>query len=310
MSPVTQPAAEDANPVAQDANLTPQDANAIAQDASPSLADAAGPGAIGQPAPSSDSAAGPAVAAVAAAKPAEAPPLALGDDLVADWLHAHPDFFDRHADVLSEVTLRHPHGGRAISLVERQVLVLRERNKALESKMAELIRIGQENDAIGGRLQQLTEDLLRAGHPAKLPALLVEGLLNGFALSQVAIRLWGIDGVEAPFCAEVSPEIRRRIDELAKPYCGPNSFPEAAAWLPGGGEQTASMAMLALRRVDAGAIRDAQGVAQPLTGSLGDAFGILVLGSDDAARFQAGMGTAFLERIAEIDVPDNPVLPG
>ena len=60
------------------------------------------------------------------------------------------------------------------------------------------------------------------------------------------------------------------------------------------------MAMLALRRVDAGAMRDAQGLAQPLTGSLGDAFGILVLGSDDAARFQAGMGTAFLERIAEI----------
>ena len=73
----------------------------------------------------------------------------LDDEQVADWLHAHPDFFDRHADVLSEVKLRHPHGGRAISLVERQVLVLRERNKALESRMAELIRIGQENDGIG-----------------------------------------------------------------------------------------------------------------------------------------------------------------
>ncbi len=220
--------------------------------------------------------------------------------MVADWLHAHPDFFERHADVLSEVKLRQPHGGRAISLVERQVLVLRERNKALESRMAELIRIGQENDGIGRRLQQLTEDLLQATDAARLPSLLVEGLLHGFAVPQVAVRLWGIDGLDAPFGEEVSPEIRRRIDELDKPYCGPNSYPEAAAWLPAGGEQTASMAMLALRRTGTrGPGPDAQG-PQPLVATRGDAFGLVVLGSDDAARFQAGMGTAFLERIAEI----------
>ena len=75
--------------------------------------------------------------------PVEDQPVAMDDMQVADWLLENPAFFDQHADLLSEVRIRHPHGGRAISLVERQVLVLRERNRALETRMAELIRIGQ-----------------------------------------------------------------------------------------------------------------------------------------------------------------------
>lgn len=214
-------------------------------------------------------------------------PAALNDALVADWLHGHPGFFDQHADLLAEVKIRHPHGGRTISLVERQVLVLRERNKALESKMGELIRIGQENDGIGTRLQQLTRDLLRTRDRAQLPAVLVDGLQSGFGVPQVAIRLWGIEGVDAPYGEDISAETRRRADEMTQPYCGPNSHPEAAAWLPGAGEQTASLAMLALR-------------VEGHAGANPDTFGLLVLGSSDAARFQAGMGTAFLARIAEI----------
>ncbi len=229
--------------------------------------------------------------AIAAAATGDGPPAGLTDDQVADWLCGQPDFFDRHADLLSEVRIRHPHGGRAISLVERQVLVLRERNKALETRMAELIRIGQENDAIGTRLQQLTQDLLRTSDQSRLPAVLLEGLLTGFAVPQVAIRLWGIEGLEAPFGDDVSTEIRRRIDELTKPYCGPNSHPEAAGWLPGAGDETQSMAMLALRIIPEPGQATVAGAG---------AFGLLVLGSPDAARFQAGMGTAFLERIAEI----------
>ena len=212
---------------------------------------------------------------------------AIDDGVVADWLHGHPEFFEQHADLLAEVRIRHRHGGRAISLVERQVIVLRERNKALESKMAELIRIGQDNDGIGTRLQQLTRDLLRAVDPAQLPAILIDGLQDGFAVPQVAIRLWGIDGLGAPFTDQVSEPARRRADEMTQPYCGPNSHPEAAGWLPGGGADTASIALLAL-----------QVAGQP--GAIPAAFGLLVLGSPDAARFQAGMGTAFLSRIGEI----------
>ena len=218
----------------------------------------------------------------------------LDDDQVADWLHAHPDFFDRHADLLADVRLRHPHGGRAVSLVERQVLVLRERNKALESRLAELIRIGQDNDVIVNRLQQLTGSLLRVADPASLPGIVAQELRERFAVPQVAVRLWGVTAGTARFGAEVSAGMRRMVEEMAQPYCGPASHPEAIGWLAetatdaaGSGEaaQTGSLALLPLRlEVD----------GRPQT------FGLLALGSPDAARFQAGMGTAFLAGIGEV----------
>ncbi|MGE0316041.1 MAG: DUF484 family protein [Lautropia sp.] len=208
---------------------------------------------------------------------------AIDDQVVADWLAANPAFFDQHADLLAEVRIRHPHGGQAISLVERQVAVLRQKNKALEAKMADLIRIGQENDAIGARLQFLTRELLRASDRASLPEVLLAGLRDGFSVPQIAIRLWNVVALPAPWSEPVDADTRRRIDDLALPYCGPNSNFAVARWLDGAGADTASIAQLPLR-----------------VGARRETFGVLVLGSADAGRFQAGMGTAFLERIAEI----------
>ena len=71
-------------------------------------------------------------------------------------------------------------------------------------------------------------------------------------------------------------------NSIKQPYCGPNADFMAAAWLPEGGSTTRSIALLPLRK-----------------GLEPNAFGLLVLGSPDPGRFQAGMGTAFLERIAE-----------
>jgi uncharacterized protein YigA (DUF484 family) len=253
---------------------------------------------VTQVAPSGSAAADPAVGAPdrgVAAGAGSAAGGTLDDVQVAGWLKQHPDFFDSHEDLLASFRIRHPQGGKTISLVERQVLVLRERNKALEARMSDLIRIGQENDAIGARLQALTQDLLRTREPANLPAALLEGLQAGFGVPQVAIRLWGIQGVGAPFDDAVSPGLQRRAGDLRQPYCGPNSFPEAAAWLPQAGAETGSMALLALRGTRPAGESAARAVA-----GVGDVFGLLVLGSPDAARFQAGMGTAFLERIAAI----------
>lgn len=215
---------------------------------------------------------------------------AITDVQVVQWLLSHPDFFEVHADVLADIRLRHPQRGRAISLIERQILVLRDRNQALEASMADLIRIGQENDAIALRLGAFTQDLLSVRDGAQLPTVLLEGLRTGFGVPQVALRLWGIQSLGSPHGDEVTPGLRRKAGELQKPYCGPNSHPEPAAWLETAGEATGSMALLALRG----------GKSPKRSGSGPAPFGLLVLGSPDPARFQAGMGTAFLERIAEI----------
>ena len=74
---------------------------------------------------------------------------------VADWLQQHPEFFEQHAGVFATLTVPHPHGGRAIPLAERQMMTLRDKNRALEMRVAELMRFGQENDAIAEKLRAM-----------------------------------------------------------------------------------------------------------------------------------------------------------
>ena len=91
--------------------------------------------------------------------PMNLPPLGAED--VAQYLRVHPEFFESHADLLASITVPHPHGGRAISLQERQLDVLRERHRLLEVRLADLMRIGQENDAITDKLQRWTRHAKR-----------------------------------------------------------------------------------------------------------------------------------------------------
>jgi len=90
------------------------------------------------------------------------PPTQLAEDQIADFLVAHPDFFERHGAVLARIKLPHQRGSAAISLVERQVLVLRDKHAVLEKKLHELIENGRANDAISDRMHRLTRRLLRA----------------------------------------------------------------------------------------------------------------------------------------------------
>lgn len=208
----------------------------------------------------------------------------MGDDDVARYLRAHPEFFSSHPELLSTITVPHLHGRGAISLHERQLEVLREKHRALELKLAELVRIGQENDAIAERMLKWTRQLLLAPEPTHLPQIVIDGMQTSFGVPQVALRLWG---VREPFhslqcAAPVEVDAITLANSMQRPYCGPNADFQPASWLAEGGAATRSIALLALRK-----------------GVDPTAFGMLVLGSADPTRFQMNMGTAFLERIAE-----------
>jgi uncharacterized protein YigA (DUF484 family) len=209
----------------------------------------------------------------------------LDADRVARYLRENPGFFDAHSDLLGSISLPHPHGGRAISLQERQLEVLRERHRLLEMKLAELLRIGEENDAIGNKLHRWTRKLLLNAEPVRLPGLVVEGIESEFSVPQVAMRLWGLsrEWAALPSAQPVAEDVVSLANSMTQPFCGPNSDFQAATWLPDEGRDTRSIALLPLRR-----------------GADPKAFGLLVLGSADADRFRSGMGTAYLERIAEI----------
>ena len=86
----------------------------------------------------------------------------VNPEQVAAYLQEHPEFFELHSDMMANLFIPHPHGGRAIPISERQVLTLRDKNKLLETKLAELIRFGEQNDSISEKLHRLTVALLAA----------------------------------------------------------------------------------------------------------------------------------------------------
>ena len=208
----------------------------------------------------------------------------LQADDIAHYLARHQDFFEQHPQLLSQMQLPHPHEGQAISLVERQSLMLRERVKALEGRVAEMVRHGQENDAISEKLISWVRSLLSETDEAALPATLIEELKRIFEVPYAALRLWDTKPEYASLdsARAVESDTITFANSMRVPFCGSNVGFEAASWLGPDGI-VKSVALLPLR-----------------VGLHPETFGMLVLGSADADRFHSSMGTAFLERIGEL----------
>ncbi|OFZ99270.1 MAG: hypothetical protein A3H35_02365 [Betaproteobacteria bacterium RIFCSPLOWO2_02_FULL_62_17] len=215
----------------------------------------------------------------------------MNPDDVAQYLQDNPAFFDDYADVLARIQLPHPHGGHAIGLADRQVLNLREKHRALEAKLAELLQFGEENDAISEKMHRLGLALLAASSRDALLWALNFNLREDFAIPHVATRLWGMRPREldagAEVYGEVSDELKHYAASLAQPYCGANNNAESARWFGEAAAQVRSAAYIPLRESVAAA------------GS-GACVGMLALGSEDAARFYAEMGTLYLTRLGEL----------
>jgi uncharacterized protein len=211
----------------------------------------------------------------------------ITEDDIANYLANTPDFFERHAQLLATVQLTSPHGNRAVSLQERQAEMLREKIKALEYRIMDMVRHGNENTVIAERLYRWARALFLVQSGRALPATLLAELQNQFMVPQVALKMWDVDPRYAgdPFAQGASDDAKTFASSLTQPYVGVNSGFEAVGWLDDPGTAM-SVALIPLR---AGAIN-----------SPGAAFGMLVLASPDPQRFQSGMGTDFLERIAEM----------
>ncbi len=212
---------------------------------------------------------------------------------VASYLKEHPEFFENHAHLLTDITLPHPHGGRTISLAERQLLALRDKNSLLESKLRELIQFGEENDALGERVHRFSLALLMATSLESCLQAIYYNLREDFAVPHVALRLWE-GGEQHPELAEfsgTSKELRVYAESLANPACGPHALYETGTWFGEDSARLKSFAMVALRAEQT--------------------FGFLVLASEDPQRFYQGMGTLYLKRLGElISVALKRYLPG
>ena len=209
----------------------------------------------------------------------------ITEDDIAEYLANTPGFFERHAQMLATVQLASPHGTRAVSLQERQMDMLRERIKGLERKIMEMIRAGQDNVVLADRMHRWTCAVMLARDAATLGNVLINELKHEFMIPQVALRVWGIAPAHEhlPWAQAVSDDVKTFTASLPQPYCGLNAGFEAVTWLS---EPTPvqSLAMIPLRRGE----------------SAEACFGMLLLGSPDALRYQADMGTEFLEQVSDI----------
>jgi len=209
----------------------------------------------------------------------------MKSDDVAAYLADHPEFFREHPELLGLLDIPHPQNGQAISLIERQSLLLRERVRGLEARLVDMIRHGEENDAIADKLVLWTRAMLAQSDPALLPATLIEALKSTFLVPFAAVRVFDVRDEFAglDFARPAGADVIRLAASMGAPFCGSNVGFDAAGWMSADPSLIQSLAMLPLR-----------------VGAESEAFGMLVLGSPDKDRFQITMGTAFLTRIAEL----------
>lgn len=201
---------------------------------------------------------------------------------VARFLQENPEFFSEHSELFAALTVPHPNQSRAISLGERQIMTLRDRQKELEMRLAALSYQASFNEGLANKVTLWCEVMLGADDAQSIPGHIIAGLAETFEITDVSMRLWGLDipaeGVGEP----VEEDARKFADSLSAPYCGPNKDFSVAQWLK---QAPASMAMVPVKH---GSAADAPTV------------GLLLLGSDDAERFTSDMGTTFLEMIGRL----------
>lgn len=207
----------------------------------------------------------------------------LNSEEVARYLQNNPQFFEEHADFMSHVVIPHPHGGRAISITERQMLTLRDKNKQLESKLNELMEIGKGNDAISEKMHRLGVAMIAVSTFQSVLHTLNFNLRDDFAIPHVALRLWDrpASSEELPEFAAVSEELQVFAETLTQPYCGSTASFETSLWFGEASPHMRSQALIAMRNG-------------------GGTIGMIALGSEDAQRFYSGMGTLYLERLGEM----------
>lgn len=201
---------------------------------------------------------------------------------VAQYLEDNPQFFEDHTDLLTRINLPHPHGGRTISLSERQLVALREKNSDLEKKLQELVAVARENDALQHKVHEFIVALFAARDLVTLQEMVPHLLRDIFMVPHAALRLWQEQPPDAEVLAFAGAQ--------PQPVCLHHAAQGTVDWF---GEIAAQLSSFAYLPLHAGS----------------ETIGLLVLASEDPQRFYPEMGTVFLERLAEaLDAALHPYL--
>lgn len=193
---------------------------------------------------------------------------------IAEFLKDNPNFFVDHADVFVDVNVPNPEGPGILSLLERQVMTLRQQLRDSKQALHELGHLAYENQDINDTITDWCASLLAQKDEELIPAAIVTGLQDAFPDLEVELLLWGLENLEE-YLLEDNQEVQQYIQSLSAPYTGKNAHPGLSAWLS---EPAASMAVVPL------CVND-------------ETVGALIFASKNPEHFYEGMGVVFLESL-------------
>lgn len=210
----------------------------------------------------------------------------INQESVANYLRNNPDFFNDYPDLLAEIRVPHS-SGEAISLVEKQVKVLREQNEQTRKRLHELIEIARQNEELAHRMHHLTLTLMDADDPKDIFKTLYDNLSRNFRADKVAVRLFAkpafIDTFPTPEFADpegVEKELFNSIIDKRLPISGNLKKQQQVFLFGDDGDDIASAVLV------------------PLHGS--NWGGIMAIGSRDKDRFHENMGVELLANMSEV----------
>jgi uncharacterized protein YigA (DUF484 family) len=222
----------------------------------------------------------------------------LDDEVVARYLREYPEFFARHPRLLAELKLPHERG-TAVSLIERQVTLLRERNIDTRKRLAQLVATAHANDALFEKTRRFTLHLLDAHTPADIDDALGAELLVNLAADHVVchyvhpVRVEGRHLVPHESGAALPlRQLSRNLSPNGSPNGTPSGAPNAASVLCGTIRDEEYRELFGESAGHASAVLVAL-QARRLTG-------ILAIGSRDPARFSAEMGSLFARYLGDV----------
>jgi uncharacterized protein YigA (DUF484 family) len=205
---------------------------------------------------------------------------------VVEFLQKHPRFFENNIDLLAEMHLPHP-SGNAISLIERQVNILRENNQALEKKLNNLIQIARDNDKLNARIQKMALALMETTSLDDVFYSVQDILRSEFMADSVVLRLFNssqqtsnVDDVAFITRDDALEQLFSKFFRQNKPLCGTLNEAQASFLFADAAADIASAALV------------------PVCDK--ECFGLLAIGSYDKQRFNPAMGTVFLTYIGEM----------
>lgn len=214
----------------------------------------------------------------------------ISEAAIADYLQLNPEFFERHSTLLTKLKLPHARGAAAVSLVERQVLMLRDKSDKLEARLRELIEVARANDVLTGKIHRLACAMIRARGASAFIDALETSLREDFGASEWLLvispsgdsEFASLSSRHLRVLEPNAPELKmfETLFEGGRPRCGQIRDSQRDYLFGVGTIEIGSAALVPLH-------------PRP-------ASGLLAIGSPDVERFHPTMSTDFLARIGDL----------